>query len=169
MNLAGFIGKPPYPLPQHPNFVSSPASKTHPAGLFDTMNKLLTILYILCFLLTVHLVSAAPAVGSNLPHLFRRRHAPVEKVETQAEHLARFQVQLTNALGLQPHQVCVLHHALLAQTEAPLPGVEVPSAPAPTLTEALRAVLRADQMMALQALPANEVFIPEFAALSVRP
>ena len=133
------------------------------------MNKLLTLLYIICFLLTVHLVSAAPTAGSDLPHLFKRRHAPLEKVETQAEHLARFQVQLTNALGLQPHQVCVLHHALLAQTEAPLPGVATPSSPAPTLTEALRPVLRPDQLTALQSLPANAAFVPEFAALAVRP
>ncbi|MDO7875885.1 hypothetical protein Q5H93_14170 [Hymenobacter sp. ASUV-10] len=127
------------------------------------MNKLLTLLYILSFLLTVRLVNAAPVAGSDLPHLFKRRHTPVEKVETQAEHLARFQVQLTNALGLQPHQVCVLHRNLLAQADPALYG------PAPTLTEALRAVLRADQLAALQALPTNAAFVPEFEALAVRP
>jgi hypothetical protein len=125
------------------------------------MNKLLTLLYILGFLLTVRLVSAAPS--ADLPRLFKRHHTPVEKVETQAEHLARFQVQLTNALGLQPHQVCVLHHNLLAQADPALYG------PAPTLTEALRAVLRPDQLTALLALPTNEAFIPEFAALALRP
>lgn len=128
------------------------------------MNKLLALLYAICFLLTVHLVSAAPAAGSaDLPRLFKRHHTPVEKAETQAEHLARFQVQLTNALGLQPHQVCVLHRNLLAQADPALYG------PAPTLTEALRAVLRPEQLTALLALPSDAAFMPEFAALSVRP
>ena len=163
MNLPRFIGKPPYPLPPQPNFVSSPVSKPFPTGPSDTMNKLLTLLTIICILLTVRLVNATPAAGADLPQLFKRRHTPVEKVETQAEHLARFQVQLTNALGLQPHQVCVLHHNLLAQADPALYG------PAPTLTEALRTVLRPEQLTALQALPANPAFVPEFAALSVRP
>jgi hypothetical protein len=131
------------------------------------MNKLLVFLYVICFLLAVRVVSAAPTAAADLPHLLKRRHTAIEKVETQAEHLARFQVQLTNALHLQPHQVCVLHHALLAQTAAPLPGVAPTTAL--TLTEALTAVLRPEQQAWLQALPADAAFAPEFEALAVRP
>ena len=87
-------------------------------------------------------------------------------VETPTEHLARFQSSLVNALGLQPHQVCVLHHNLLAQTEAPLPG-EMPAA-APALHEALAPVLRPDQLARLLALPTQPGLGAEFAALAVK-
>lgn len=127
------------------------------------MNKLLTLVYILCFLLTVHLVNAAPK--ADLPHLFKRHHTPVEKVETRAEHLARFQVQLINVLHLQPHQICVLRRNLLNQSEAVEPGAAL----APALSEVLKPVLNAEQQTILQALPTDAAFAPEFAALSLRP
>ena len=87
--------------------------------------------------------------------------------ETPAEHLARVQVSLTNALNLQPHQVCVLHHNLLAQTEAPLPG-EAPTL-APALHEALAPVLRPEQLALLNTLPNQPALGAELRALGLRP
>lgn len=109
-----------------------------------------------------------PAAASGWPVWLGGKPAvAVPHVETAAEHLTRFQHNLVSALALQPHQECVLHRNLLAQTEAPLPG-ETP-APAPALHEALAPVLRPDQLARLLALPARPDLNAEFAALAVRP
>ncbi len=89
--------------------------------------------------------------------------------ETAVLRRARLQVQLSNALQLQPHQLCVLHHALLAQTEAPLPGEADISATSPTLGTAIAAVLRPEQVQLLAALPANTALMAACQALNVRP
>jgi hypothetical protein len=90
--------------------------------------------------------------------------APV--AETTAQRLTRFQDKLTNALQLQPHQECVLHHALLAQTEQLLFTDTKPGA---TLTETLLPVLRPDQQARLLALPAQPEYVAEFATLGLNP
>lgn len=112
--------------------------------------------------------AAQPTAAHGWPTwLGGTKPAAVTHLEPPAEHLARFQVSLTNALGLQPHQVCVLHHNLLAQTEAPLPG-ETPAL-APALHEALAPVLRPEQLARLAALPAQASFSLELRTLGVRP
>ena len=124
---------------------------------------------VLVLVLALAASAAQPAAAHGWPSWLGggKPAAAAPHLETPAEHLARFQVSLTNALGLQPHQVCVLHHNLLAQTEAPLPG-EAPAL-APALHEALAQVLRPEQLAQLAALPSQASFGAELLALGLRP
>ena len=119
------------------------------------------------FLLTL-LLAGAVSAGFGRPRPGRGRNvAAVAVVETRVQRLARLQVSITNALGLQPHQVCVLHQALLAQTAATLPTEA--NTVAPNLTMALADILRPEQRNLLAELAARPTLAAEFEALSVRP
>ncbi len=129
--------------------------------------KKLYFIYFALILESILFANSALADNPKRARLFGSRNKPVMvHIETFAERLTRFQDKLTNALMLQPHQECVLHHALLAQTETLLPGEQRNST---TITEALARVLRTEQQDLLLELTDKAEFANEFEALSLRP
>ena len=122
------------------------------------------------FILETVLFTTTALAGGDIPtklrRLLRGKQPEVVHIETFAERLTRFQDQLTNALELQPHQECVLHHALLDQTEPLLPNEVRPDR---TMTEAISHALRPDQQdLLLELLDRKPAIADEMEALSIR-
>ena len=108
--------------------------------------------------------------GGDIPtaikRIFKGKRPEAVHIETFAERLTRFQDRLTNALELQPHQECVLHHALLAQTDPLLPGETRTDR---TITELLARSLRPDQQdLLLELLDRKPDIADELDALAIR-
>lgn len=123
--------------------------------------------FFLLALLSLLQTSFAASAGDDF--IIRpKRNRPVALAQTHAQRVARFQVKLNDELGLQPHQLCVLHHALLAQTDPSWPDHPAAGEPSITLREALRDVLRPDQMRILVRLPSRSDIAAESAELSVQ-